>query len=216
MKKILLTTLAILFPLTAWGYTGTWSYNSTSSPALYPTQIFGKYANVVAPYFTATTTNTNTFPNIFSNTIFNGNDYMNVNDSNAGNIVMNAQNNITLSGRNGDSGERVIFDDHGDTQFYSWILIAPGYPFTWNLNSLGRYEVNGYGGGVNLNSSNGNLELSSCPYGAAGYKFFMFYKIHCQPITEELLHITEIYLMMVMTQMPFFNRILLSVITLLS
>src|ERR1035437_3910733 len=71
INKILLgSIIALAFPLISLAYTGSWTYTSTSSPAFSPTAVFGKFANIVAPYFTATsTTATSTFP-IASSTSF--------------------------------------------------------------------------------------------------------------------------------------------------
>jgi len=57
MKK-LITIIALLLPLTAFGatYTGSWNYTSTSSPVFQPTQVFGTYPPLRFPYLIATST----------------------------------------------------------------------------------------------------------------------------------------------------------------
>lgn len=60
IKKILSTLALVLFPFSAFAFTGTWSYSSTSTPQIYPTAVFSVTPSMVAPFIVATTS-TSTF-----------------------------------------------------------------------------------------------------------------------------------------------------------
>jgi len=74
MKKLIISIIAItLIPVSAFAYTGSWGFLSTSTPNYYPLSVFGTAPGVWADHFVATsTTATSTFPIASSSCFWNG------------------------------------------------------------------------------------------------------------------------------------------------
>ena len=94
IKKILTILIFSLLPLTAFAYTGSWAFNSTSTPNYYPLSVFGIAPGVWADHFVATSSSaTNRF---------------------AGNVVINGTTpafNLDVQGTIGNSVDGMLGDN---------------------------------------------------------------------------------------------------------